>query len=197
MGPFDYKAQALSRVLIQYRQSDKLLAFIDSLMDRIQDIDNAAIIIPTLDDINEAGGVNLDTLGELVGQSRILLNGSIVGDSAYRLLLRARITRNHAHATGPELLQILSQVFDAEVRITDFGGMRIGYAINRAVTADEIAILNGGAGGTILARPMGVLVMQVWFTEGDFFGFADTPGALTFGEHNNPAPPGGRFAELF
>lgn len=197
LGDHDYKALARSRVLIQYRQSTKLLAFIDSLMDRLQDIDNAALVIPTLDDIDEAGGVNLDVIGELVGQSRILLNGSIVSDSAYRLLLRARITRNHAHATGPELLQILTQVFQADVRLSDFGGMRIGYAIARNVTADEIAILNGGAGGTILARPMGVHVTQQWFVEGDFFGFDDTPGALTFGEENLPAPPGGRFSEIF
>lgn len=195
--PIDYEAQAHSRVLVQYRQSVKLLAFIDSLIDPMQEIDDAALLIPPLDDIDVAGGVNLDVTGELVGQSRVLLNGNIMSDATFRLLIRARITRNHAHATGPELLNILSQVFAAPIRITDYGGMAIGYAIARAVTADEIAILNDGVGGTILARPMGVMVTQQFFIPGDYFGFDDTPGALEFGELNLPAPPGGRFSEIF
>jgi len=193
-----YRAQAASRVIIQYRQSTRLLGFIYALMDFCQEIDNVLLQIEPLDDIDLASDRNLATTGELVGQLRELVNGDVALDPQLRILIKARITRNAAKATGPDILAILSQVFDAPIILTDYGGMAIGYAIGRVVTSAEAAVLNGGAGGTILARPMGVFVTQQFFdAAGDFFGFDDTPGAKPFGELNLAAPPGGPLSEIF
>lgn len=195
----DYGAQATSRIILQYRQSPKLAAFIAALLAPIQEIDDVLLAIGPLDDIDLAEGVNLTDTAALVGQLRELINGNVVNDAQLRILSKARITRNTAHATGPEILQILATVFaGAPIFLTDYGGMAIAYAIGRTVTADEAAILNGGAGGTILARPMGVQVTQSFFdAAGNYFGFQDTAGAKPFGELNLPAPPGGPFAEIF
>jgi hypothetical protein len=194
----DYGGQAHSRILLQYKQSTKLLAFIDALMAPVQNIDDTLRSIPQLDDLDIATGVNLGVTAELVGQIRDLINGSSALDAELRILAKARITRNTSHATGPDIIKILAAVFAAPVIFADYGGMAIGYAIGRTVTADEKAILNSGAGGTILARPMGVFVTQQFFdATGDYFGFDDTPGAKTFGELNLPAPPGGPFSEIF
>ena len=194
----DYQAQARSRILLQYRQSPKLLAFVDALMAPVQNIDSTLLGVGPLDDLDVAAGVNLATTADLVGQRRELVNGNVVDDAELRVLAKARITRNTAHATGPELIAILATVFAAPIILSDYGGMAIGYAIGRVVTSDEAAILNSGAGGTILARPMGVMVTQQFFNAaGDYFGFADTPGAKTFGELNAAAPPGGPFSEIF
>ncbi len=198
LGPLDYRAQAKSRVIIQYRQSTRLLGFIYALMDFCQEIDNVLLQIEPLDDIDLANDRNLTVTGELVGQLRELVNGDVALDPQLRILIKARITRNAAKATGPDILAILSQVFAAPIILTDYGGMAIGYAIGRVVTPDEAAVFNSGIGGTILARPMGVFVTQQFFDAGgDFFGFDDTPGSKTFGELNLAAPPGGPFSEIF
>src|SRR4029077_11919523 len=118
----DYPPVAGAKGLIQYRQSVKLLAFIDSLIGALQDIEDTANEIPPLDDIDAAGGVNLAVIGDRVGQSKVLLDGSTVSDALYRILIRARITRNQARATGPDLLAILSGIFSAPVRFDDYGG---------------------------------------------------------------------------
>src|SRR4029077_20196904 len=102
-----------------------------------------------------------------------------------------------ARATGPDLLAILSGIFSAPVRFDDYGGMAIGYAIGRVGTDEEKTILNGGVVGTILARPMGVMVTQQFFTPGNFFGFDDTPGALPFGKLNLAGPTGGPLSGSF
>jgi hypothetical protein len=194
----DYDGQARSRIMLQYRQSSKLLAFVDALMAPAQNIDDTLRSIPQLDDLDIAADVNLETTAELVGQFRELVNGHIIDDAELRILAKARITRNTAHATGPDLINILVAVFEAPVIFADYEGMAIGYAIGRAVTPDEAAILNSGVGGTILARPIGVFVTQQFFiASGDYFGFDDTPGAKTFGELNLPAPPGGPLSEIF
>jgi hypothetical protein len=197
--PKDYAEQAETRVATQYRHSTKLLAAFAALAEPIQNIDDTLRLIPPLDDIELATGVNLTVTAQLVGQPRELAqpSGAIATDTVLRLLAKARITRNHSHATGPDILNILFAVFASPIIFHDYGGMHIGYAIARAVTADEAGILNGGLGGTILARPMGVMVTQQFFIPGAYFGFDDTPSALPFGELNQPAPPGGRLSEIF
>jgi Protein of unknown function (DUF2612) len=198
----DYTAQAHGRVILQYRESPKLLGFIDALMAPVQDIENALVTIPALDDVDLATGVNLDVTGDLVGQGRELVNGDVSDDPAYRVLIKARISRNTSHSTGEEVLKSLQQLFGTPPTVLpmvlwDFGGMAMGYAIGRALTADEIAILSGP---DIIARPMGVQVsMRETFDPLDYFGFDDDPGATGFADDSAgfPGVGGGRLAEEF
>jgi hypothetical protein len=180
--PVDLTAQANSRVAIQYRNSTKFLAFIASQTALLQEIETALLAIPPLDDLDVATGVNLVVTADLVGQQPILLNGDVLDDAELSLLAKARITRNHAHATGEDLITLLADVFAAQIRIFDFGGMVISYSIGRVVTTDEQAILNSGAGGTIIARPMGVQVLQSYFDPTAYFGFSDDPNAKGFSD---------------
>jgi hypothetical protein len=197
-GAQDYGAQALSRVAVQYRESSKLLATISALADFYQEVENALVTIGTLRDITIAGGVNLDTDGELVGQSRELVNGDVIDDPTYRTLIQIKIARNSSHAKNEDLIGILAQIFGGPVRLQDYGGMAVGVAIPVQPTSDQIAILDGD----ILPRADGVQINpREWFLPTNHFGFAPETGgdqtALPFGEGNNPAPPGGRFAEIF
>src|SRR3954464_4426629 len=125
----DLVAQALSRIITQYRNKPNLAATISADVQPMQELDDCALQIPLLYDIDGATGVNLDKLGQLVGQSRVLINGSIVTDAQYRLLIRARIARNISHATGEDIISQLVLIFSAQVQLTDWMGMAIGYAI--------------------------------------------------------------------
>lgn len=194
----DYTAQAHGRVILQYKEAAKLLAFIDALVGPIQEIEDAAVTIPPLDDVDVATGVNLDVTGDLVAQGRELLNGDVVADGPYRILIKARISRNNSHATGADILAILTLIFGITgIVLIDYGSMHIAYFIPRTPTPDEIAVLNGGLGGTILARPMGVRVDQFFFDPTDYFGWQEDPAALGFQEIGDSANPGGAFIESF
>lgn len=193
-GAPDLITQARARVIIQYRESAKLLTFIDCLISPLQEIANNATRIAQLDDPTIATGVNLDVLGEIVGEARSLLNGDALTDAQYQILIAATESRNAVLATPEGIVGVLSALLGTSIQITDFGGMAIGIAIGRAPSADELAILNTD----VLARPMGVTMSRVWVPPG-YFGFAEDPLALGFADDSagEPGTGGGTFAVDF
>lgn len=185
--------QARSRVLIQYRQSTKLLRAIDSLAFLAQQIVDCANDLPPLDDPDIAGGVNLDVDGEIVGQGRVLSNGDVATDGQYRVLIRAKGARNVARVSSADFLESLVTFFGARVVLVDLGGMSISYVVMRAPTADEIAVLDED----IVPRPMGVKEARSFSAGPGYFGWADDPDALGFSEISDGGTTGGFWTELF
>lgn len=176
----DLGALAHSRVILQYRDASKLAAFIDALVVPLQEIEDAVVSIPPLDDLDVAGGVNLDVTADLVGQTRSLVNGDIVNDAQLRTLARARIAKNQSHSTGPDFIAAIEIIFGADTptRLNDdIGGMTVIVQIGRLLTADDIAILKD-----LLPRPMGVKLFESFFDSTAYFGFADDPNAGGFAD---------------
>lgn len=192
----DYDAQAQSRVLHQYKESTNLKGTISDNAELFQDIEDCLVVIPTLLDPAVATGVNLDRIGELVGQSRVLSSGTELNDAAYRLLIAQRILRNRAIGSGPEFVAALEYVFGATPFLfQDLGHMaaRVSVATAGPPTDDQLAIL----GSDVMPRPMAVGVTRLWYDPDNYFGFSDDPNADGFGEIGDPPPPGGKLAELF
>ena len=199
----DYDAQAQSEVLQQYRESPKLKATITALMSGWQAIENCMVTIPGLRDPAIAASsdpaiksVNLDRIGELVGQSRVLSSGTVLSDTDYLVLIAKRIARNHAIGSSPEFIAYLEYVFGATpFRYIDFGGMVVGIEVETGAppTADQVALLNDGP----TPRAMGVGVVRTWHGA-TWFGFAGDPrpGVRGFGKVGDPSV-GGHMAELF
>ena len=191
----DYEAQAKARLLWQYSESPKLQAWVAAQMQILQDQENTLLALAGLVSIDDATGVNLDIIGELVGQARSFLNDSPVSDAQYRLLIRARIMRNVWTGNAPDWIALATFVLGAGVWLDDSaGGMSFGYGVSRILTADELALLSGD----ILPRPIGVEVgPREHFDIANFFGFDDQPGALGFDAEDPGDPAGGSFAEDF
>ncbi len=199
----DYDAQAQGEVLQQYRESPKLTATIAALMSGWQAIENCAVTISKLRDPAIAASsdpaiksVNLDRIGELVGQSRVLSSGTVLSDTDYLVLIAKRIARNQAIGSSPEFIAYLEYVFGATpFRYIDFGGMVVGIEVETGATPnpDQIALLNDGP----TPRAMPVSEVRVWHGE-TWFGFADDPrpGVRGFGSLSDPSV-GGHMAELF
>lgn len=120
---------------------------------------------------------------------------SVLADPEYRLLIRAKIVKNHAHGTNEDILQGLSYLFDApRTVVEDLGGMAIGVAIGRQLTFQEKALVTVL---DILPRPAGVRInWRSTFDSAKYFGFDGQPGALSFGEEGQPTV-GGLLAEEF
>ena len=226
--------QGLSRVSSQYSDREKFLAFLTSLLKFEQEQEDILQLIALQTDIDIAQGVNLDTIGEIVGISRIIPasiaiqffgfenqigatvfgeNGqsgigarfreelepetatSVLADPEYRLLIRAKIVKNHSTGTPEDILKGLNFLFDAESSIVDdLGGMLIAISIGRQLTFQEKAII---LQLDILPRPAGVRIQsRNTFNYFDYFGFEGQRNANTFGEEGQPLI-GGILAEEF
>jgi hypothetical protein len=192
----DYAAEALGHVIAQYRNSPRLMGTVADLVVNAQAMEEQLVKIPPLDDPAIATGVNLDVTGELVGQGRVLADGTVSSDAFYRTLIAARIARNKAIGSSPEFIAAIELlVFNAAAfRYMDFGHMAVGIEVAGIPNSNQIALLDAGP----MPRAMGVGVSRVWYTDGDYFGFAEDtdPGAEGFGLESNPSI-GGRLSMLF
>lgn len=120
---------------------------------------------------------------------------SVLADPEFRLLIRAKIVKNHATGTNEDILQGLAYLFDAPLTVVeDLGGMAIGVAIGRQLTFQEKAMVTVL---DILPRPAGVRIKwRATFGADNYFGFDGQPHALSFGEEGQPGI-GGLLAEEF
>lgn len=66
----DHEALALSRIAMQYRESTKFIAFIQTLMAQSQEAESIFWSLASISDIDASQGVQLDVLGAIVGISR-------------------------------------------------------------------------------------------------------------------------------
>jgi hypothetical protein len=191
----DYDAQALARVALQYRQSPRFLATVSMLVGPFQALEDCLVSIPPLDDPVVATGVNLDVTGELVGQGRVLSDGTVSSDLFYSSLIASRIARNKAIASGAEFsAAIAALIFPGPFRFYDLGHMTVGIEVAGEPNPDQQALLDDGP----MPRAMAVGVIRLWYTDGGFFGFqGDTrPGLDGFGLQSNLSL-GGRLGMLF
>lgn len=138
---------------------------------------------------------------------------TVLGDPEYRFLIRAKVVKNAARGTIEDMIESIRYIFalprsgfdpyaqippptnppgPKQVIVSDLGGMHLEISIGRTVTYLERQLITTM---DLLPRPAGVMIDQVNFypSEG-FFGFADQPGALGFGEIDDPSV-GGVFAE--
>lgn len=202
--PIDHVALGLSRVALQYQNSVAFLAYLTAILTIDTELENVFQQVAHQVDIDVAEGVNLDTIGAIVGIRRVLPGGpnnplppeqSVLSDAQYRLLLRAKIVKNHSHGTNEDLIKGLSYLFATNyVAIDDNNDMSIRIGVGKMLGEVEKAIyylLD------ILPRPGGVLInYRVMFDANKYFGFEGQLHALTFGEGGNPSI-GGIFAEEF
>lgn len=93
---------AKARLLFQYQGKVNIEALLDSLGgQQIQDLENILFDIDTRLDIDNSEGVQLDSIGTIVGQSR---NGQ--DDATYRLFLKAKAGVNVSEGDVERVLSV-------------------------------------------------------------------------------------------
>lgn len=230
----DHNALALTRITSQYNDQPKILAYIAALMKVFDELEAVLQFNALQTDIDSALGVNLDTIGEIVGISRILpqsiaiqffgfdgqagatvfgenlqpsigarfrdelepeTSTSVLADPEYRLLIRAKIVKNHSKGSNEDILKGLAFLFGAVLTIVeDSGTMSIRVSFGRALTFQEKAIVKNL---DILPRPQGVRISSYsTFDTNNYFGFENAPFAKVFGEELDLSI-GGLLAEEF
>ncbi len=216
----DHAALAQSRTITQYRESAKFQAFIRATLAQMNELESLAWSVLDQLDVDQAEGINLDVLGELVGVSRYVPESlqlaffgfadtpgaagfgesgradlgarfieagepatgtSYLGDPEFRLLIRARVAKNHARGTVSDAYGSLAYLFGGVPSvIEDSGRMAFGVSIGRPLTLIERQMIRRF---DLLPRPAGVEIdARAAFDAAGYLGFAGQPGALAFAE---------------
>lgn len=104
---------------------------------------------------------------------------SVLGDPEFRLLIRAKIIKNHAIGTNEDIITGLNFIFSGSLNVvSDTGGMKVDVGIGRPITSIEQILIRQL---DLLPRPNGVKIgAVVSFESGNFFGFEDQPNAKGF-----------------
>ena len=113
-------------------------------------------------DIDSAVGIQLDTLGTIVGISRNLdfqpTDGSspILDDDTYRVVLKAKILKNLWDGTIPAMLAIWGNIFsDFDLYITDNQDMSMKAMVVGVSSPLELNLIENGY---FLPKPQGVSI---------------------------------------
>ena len=124
-----------------------------------------ALTFTTLDD-NQVGGYQYTLNPPLIAP---------VNDDIYRLFIKAKIFQNSTNMTVDETLNILSAIFDANIRYFLVDSLRPMYEIGKTFNSFEKEIIKS------LPQTIGISEVQYkTFLLGSAFGFAEDPAALGF-----------------
>jgi hypothetical protein len=145
----------------QYQQSSNLLSWAKSLLQHYDNVSRCLAEIIWNFDIDNAVGVQLDILGNIIGQSRILpflpSNGvsPVLDDGTYRILLKAKAASNHWDGTIDSLQTTWQMLFPGGSIVIEDGQNMTATVIIGCTFSSIIQdlILHG----YIVPRPAGVL----------------------------------------
>jgi hypothetical protein len=205
----DHAAQSAGRVLRQYRNSPNLQGLIAGLSALAQRIENCLIQIAALDAVattnpSSTVDVNLDVTGDLVGQSRVLSDGTVLTNGQYVAAIGLRIARNHSIASSPQFVAAVTAALaiiyggsPPTFRYYDLGGMAAGMEFGTGAVPDSASVALISDGG-IAPVAEGVGIGREWYDPAEWFGFDEDTrsGSKGFGLESDPTA-GGRLAMLF
>jgi Protein of unknown function (DUF2612) len=127
-------------------------------------------------------------------EHELATGSSVLEDPEYRLLVKAKIVKNHSRGTGEDVIAGLVYLFPhVPIIVQDDGDMAFSVGIGRALTYSEKSLL---VNLDILARPSTVRISQKFYFSGGYFGFEGQANAMTFGEEGSQFV-GGIFSEEF
>ena len=155
----------LNLITSQYLTSPKFMAWLAAALQPIDDLTNCVAFLTSYFDLSYAVGVQLDVIGQLVGQPRTVgfqpSNGvsPILDDTTYRLLLQARIAQNAWVGTIESLYPLWNTLFPSgRLVINDNQNMTATIILSGSFTSIILDLITNGY---IVPRPEGVLYNYV------------------------------------
>lgn len=136
------------------------MQYVESFLNLCSSIGDILESFNTIFNLESAEGDQLDKIGELVGISRklpvvIADVPAILSDDTYRLVIKAKVLKDHWDGTRKGMEDILSAIFpDLGYDIIDNFDMSIVVTIiDPLITDEQIALINNGF---IIPKPSGV-----------------------------------------
>ena len=172
----------LGVITSEYQGSPKFLQWLSILLQPLDDASQCLEGMTLAFDLDYAVGVQLDTLGVIIGQSRTMTfqpsNGvsPVLDDTTYRLLLRARIARNQWDGTIDSLQSTWQTLFPGgQISVEDAQNMSATIVLSGAFTSIAQDLIKNDL---IVPRPAGVLYN---YTFGSLPAFGFGPATSVIG----------------
>ncbi|HEY3987932.1 MAG TPA: DUF2612 domain-containing protein [Acidobacteriaceae bacterium] len=165
----------------EYQGSTKFQQWMKALLQPLDDASQCLASVTLAFDLDQAVGVQLDVLGQIVGQGRAMTfqpsSGAspILDDTTYRLLLKARVAWNQWDGTIDGLQTVWKNLFpNGSISIEDGQNMSATVILTGAFTSLEQDLVNNGL---IVPRPEGVLY-NITFSSLPILGFGPTTAVI-------------------
>jgi len=178
--------QALSEITSKHRDKPLFRDFIAAVIQQIQPFIDSAEKMMLWRDIDDAEGDMLYKIAEIVGAPIVNQGdlGGVEGDDPYeaqRIVIRAKIIKNHSHGYTPEIQRSLATLFGTDFAFVQNNfNMSFDINVGALLTPVEIQLI---AQYDILPRPAGVRIHNFvyWDNALPVFGFAHQPDTFGFG----------------
>jgi len=164
----------LSLLTSEYANASKMKAFLTLMLKKFDDVSQCLVTMDTAFDLDYAVGVQLDTLGVIIGASRTVgfqPSGGVspvLDDATYRIFLKARVAQNEWDGTIGGMQAIWQQLFPSgKIIIADAQNMSATIIMTGSFTSIIRDLVNNGY---IVPRPEGVQY-NYNFGSMPFFGF--------------------------
>lgn len=156
----------LNYVSSEHRVQPKFISFVSSFLQKLIDIED--VNFETAFDLDTATGNQLDTIGAMLGRSRVLPYQPVTGsptldDTKYRLVLRAKILQNQWDGTIEQALTNWRVIFPSILAvINDQQNMSMNVTVlGLSDSFDRELVQNG----YIIPKPEGVGVGYTFATQ--------------------------------
>lgn len=147
-------------IVSQHRTQPKYMAWLSAALEKVDSAITVSNSIPSYFDIDTAEGNQLDTLGEIIGRSRVLNFHPAAGlspvldDANYRIALKAKIAQNQWDGTIPQIYDIWYGLFtDLGLVVVDNQDMTMSVMVNGQIDPITTELI---ASGYIIPKPAGV-----------------------------------------
>ena len=155
----------LNLIPSQYRLQPKFMKWLEAGIQKLQDSNSTAQEIISNFDLDTATGVQLDIIGKLIGRSRQLdfqpraEVSSILDDTYYRLLLKAKIVWNQWKGTLPEFYTAWQEIFpNGNLLILDNQDMSMDVIVSGDFSVLEKDLIYNGL---VVPKPEGVRINYI------------------------------------
>ena len=166
--------QYMNVVTSEHRLKPKYMDLVKTVLTPLIDMSKCLSDFNYYFDINFATGDQLDFIGSIVGTDRyvdfVLDNGTQrLDDEDYRVLIKAKIAKNHWNGTTESIFDIWNSLFpDVALNIIDNMDMTcLVFVSSSVLTQNQISMFFADL---LVPRPVGVQYFY-YFAEGAFFSF--------------------------
>lgn len=197
----EHVKRALGKRIDVYKKRTKFGAWLESYIAGVQALEGTLweIILERL--IDNAVGVQLNTLGKIVGVARFTTD-----DDEYRILIKAQIAINNSQGLWSDLYQVgRLLLIDADGNPADFHFEERDYAtlmmfLDEPISTDPNRVVQYINRARAAGVRFQMLYMDLGETLESSFAFADSNGFTTIGagldDANDPGTEGGSLASV-
>lgn len=173
-------------LILQYKGKPKAEAHI-RLLTKMGLMDMLIFKVAEAYDLYTSTGYELDVIGKYQGVSRTgytFTRQVTLDDESFRILIQMAIVKNNSNASLIDIDDLINKYFGADLKVFDFGKMRIGYYISTAIASSDLVEMLITQG--LLPKPAAVSLTSTvrYPVLNKFFGYSSVKSGVN--PNNSP-----------